>query len=126
MSLDPLLALSALDGRYRSKIEPLTRALSEFGLLHARVEVECRWFQALASCPSVRELPELDVRQLDALRKIYQDFSLADARAIKEIEARTNHDVKAVEYFVKDRVGKIADLANHIEFVHFACTSEDI
>lgn len=126
MSLDPLLALSALDGRYRSKIEPLTRALSEFGLLHARVEVECRWFQALSRCATVRELPELTAEQRDALSRIYRQFSLADAKAIKEIEATTNHDVKAVEYFVKERIGRIPGLAEHIEFVHFACTSEDI
>lgn len=126
MNLDPLLALSALDGRYRSKIEPLARAMSEFGLLHARVEVECRWFEALARAPSVGELPELSARQLGALRRIYEDFSLSDAQAIKEIEAKTNHDVKAVEYFVKDRLGKIEGLESRIEFVHFACTSEDI
>ena len=126
MSLDPLLAITALDGRYRSKVEPLAAALSEFGLLHARVEVECRWFMALAATESVTELPALDSKQQAAVQAIYESFNVDDAAAIKALERTTNHDVKAVEYFVKDRIGTIDGLATQIEFVHFACTSEDI
>ncbi|HEY5646927.1 MAG TPA: adenylosuccinate lyase [Pseudomonadales bacterium] len=126
MSVDPLLAIGALDGRYRNKVEPLAPILSEFGLLHARVEVECRWFQALAATPEVTELPPLDPAQNDAVTAVYQSFGLEAARRIKTLERTTNHDVKAVEYFVKERIGQIPGLAPHIEFVHFACTSEDI
>jgi adenylosuccinate lyase len=126
MSLDPLLALGALDGRYRARIEPLAPILSEYGLLHARVEVECRWFAALAASAEIEDLPALNNAQAKALEQIYAAFDLIDAAGIKELERTTNHDVKAVEYFVKDRVGAIEGLQLHIEFVHFACTSEDI
>jgi len=126
MSLDPLLAITALDGRYRSKVEPLADALSEFGLLHARVEVECRWFLTLAAAESIGELPMLNSAQQGEVQSIYESFSVSDARSIKALERKTNHDVKAVEYFVKDKIGAIGGLASHIEFVHFACTSEDI
>lgn len=126
MTVDPLLAITALDGRYRSKIEPLAETLSEYGLLHARVEVECRWFQALAASDAVENLPSLNPGQESAVADIYENFSVADAARIKSMERTTNHDVKAVEYFVKDRIGAIKGLSPHIEFVHFACTSEDI
>ncbi|MEM8768923.1 MAG: adenylosuccinate lyase [Pseudomonadota bacterium] len=126
MTLDPLLALGALDGRYRSKVTPLAAAMSEFGLLHARVEVECRWFEALAAEPGVAELPALTDAQTEALTAVYEQFSVADAGKIKATERTTNHDVKAVEYFVKEAIAGIDGLAPHIEFVHFACTSEDI
>ncbi len=126
MTLDPLLAITALDGRYRSKIEPLAEALSEYGLLHARVEVECRWFSALAAAEAVTDLPPLSAGQQSQLDAIYTSFSVADASQIKTLERTTNHDVKAVEYFVKEKVGAIQGLKPYIEFVHFACTSEDI
>ncbi len=126
MSLDPLLAITALDGRYRSKVEPLAAALSEFGLLHARVEVECRWFMTLAAADSITELPALNAAQRDAVQAIYETFDVEDAAAIKAFERTTNHDVKAVEYFVKQQIGAIDGLSSRIEFVHFACTSEDI
>ncbi|TNF79917.1 MAG: adenylosuccinate lyase [Gammaproteobacteria bacterium] len=126
MSLDPLLAITALDGRYRSKVEPLAAALSEFGLLHARVEVECRWFMTLAATDGVEELPELSEAQRSAVQAIYETFDVEAAAAIKTLERTTNHDVKAVEYFVKEKIGTIDGLEGQIEFVHFACTSEDI
>ncbi len=126
MTLDPLLALGALDGRYHSKVAPLAAAMSEYGLLHARVEVECRWFAALAAAPDIEELPVLSTPQAAALSAIYEQFSVEDAQKIKAIERTTNHDVKAVEYFVKEAIATIDGLAPHIEFVHFACTSEDI
>ena len=126
MSFDPLLAITALDGRYRGRVEPLAKALSEYGLLHARVEVECRWFQALAGAESITELPALNDSQHTAITGIYETFSVEDAAEIKRLERTTNHDVKAVEYFVKDRIRTIDGLAPLVEFVHFACTSEDI
>ena len=126
MSLDPLLAISALDGRYRSKVEPLAAILSEFGLLHARVEVECRWFQALANANDIPDLPALSDQQAEGVRRIFQQFKVTDANRIKQLERTTNHDVKAVEYFVKERITTIEGLSPHVEFVHFACTSEDI
>jgi adenylosuccinate lyase len=126
MSLDPLLAVTALDGRYRSKVQPLAAALSEFGLLHARVEVECRWFMTLAAADGIAELPALTGPQQAAVSAIYESFDVDDAAAIKALERTTNHDVKAVEYFVKEKIGAIDGLADRIEFVHFACTSEDV
>ncbi len=126
MSLDPLTAIGALDGRYRGRVESLAPILSEFGLLHARVEVECRWFQTLADTPAITELPALDPEQSAAVAAIYQTFDLDGARRIKSLERTTNHDVKAVEYFVKERIAEVPRLASHVEFVHFACTSEDI
>jgi len=126
MSLDPLLAISALDGRYRSKVEPLAAILSEFGLLHARVEVECRWFQALANASDIPDLPALSDQQAEGVRRIFQEFKVTDANRIKQLERTTNHDVKAVEYFVKERITTVEGLPPHIEFVHFGCTSEDI
>ena len=126
MSLDPLLAVTALDGRYRSKVQPLAAALSEFGLLHARVEVECRWFMTLAAADGIAELTALTEPQQAAVSAIYESFDVDDAASIKALERTTNHDVKAVEYFVKEKIGAIDGLADRIEFVHFACTSEDI
>jgi adenylosuccinate lyase len=126
MDLHPLMTIGALDGRYRSKVDALAPLVSEYGLLRFRVVVECRWFAQLAATPEVAELPALSASQAAAVAAIADTFSLADAQRIKAIEATTNHDVKAVEYFVKERLGQIEGLQPHIEFVHFACTSEDI
>ena len=125
-SLSPLLAISPLDGRYRSKAAALAPYFSEFGLIRCRVIVEIRWLQALAACEGISELAPLSTEQLQALDSIHQDFSLEDAQRVKDIESKTNHDVKAVEYFIKEKLKDSADLAAHLEFVHFACTSEDI
>ena len=122
----PLLTIGALDGRYRNRVEPLAPLASEFGLMRYRVLVECRWFAHLAQTDAIRELPTLSSEQAAAVASIAEDFSLADAERIKAIERTTNHDVKAVEYFLKERIGAIEGLSAHIEFVHFACTSEDI
>ncbi len=122
----PLMTIGALDGRYRNRLEPLAPLVSEFGLMRYRVLVECRWFAHLAQTDSIGELPALSSGQAAALAAVAEDFSLADAERIKAIERTTNHDVKAVEYFVKERVAAIDGLASHIEFVHFACTSEDV
>lgn len=125
-SLSPLLAISPLDGRYRSKAEALAPYFSEFGLIRCRVIVEIRWLQALAACEGIPELAPLRPAQSEALESIYRDFSLKDAQRVKDIESKTNHDVKAVEYFIKEKLKDSVDLAEHLEFVHFACTSEDI
>lgn len=125
-SLSPLLAISPLDGRYRSKAEALAPSFSEFGLIRCRVIVEIRWLQALAACEGITELAPLNPAQSEALESIHRDFSLQDAQRVKNIESETNHDVKAVEYFIKEKLKDSPDLAAHLEFVHFACTSEDI
>ncbi|MBP6797451.1 MAG: adenylosuccinate lyase, partial [Luteimonas sp.] len=121
-----LLALSPLDGRYAAKVDALRPIFSEYGLIHARVRVEIEWLIALAAEPAITELPAFDDAQVATLQALWQDFSLADALRVKEIERTTNHDVKAVEYFIKERLKDEASLAQALEFVHFACTSEDI
>ncbi|MFC0820559.1 adenylosuccinate lyase [Moraxella marmotae] len=126
MSLSALTALSPLDGRYASKCDALRPFLSEFGLIHARVTVEVRWLQALANHPQIEELAPFSSQTNAHLDAIVANFSEADALRIKEIERTTNHDVKAVEYFLKEQIANIDELANAGEFIHFACTSEDI
>ena len=121
-----LLALSPLDGRYAAKVGALRPIFSEFGLIHARVQVEIEWLIALAGEPGIAELPAFDVAQVATLRTLWQQFAPADAARVKEIERTTNHDVKAVEYFIKERLQSQPGLAQALEFVHFACTSEDI
>ncbi|MEQ8860162.1 MAG: adenylosuccinate lyase [Pseudomonadales bacterium] len=125
-SADPLMAVSALDGRYRSKVDDLAPLVSEYGLMRYRVQVECAWFEHLSAATDIVELPALSDSQRQALHAIVADFDLSAATRIKNYERTTNHDVKAVEYFVKDRLRLIDGLGEHVEFVHFACTSEDI
>ena len=124
--MNALTALSPLDGRYASKCDALRPFLSEFGLIHARVTVEVRWLQALANRPEITEVPDLSAETNAALDAIVADFSESDANRIKDIERTTNHDVKAVEYFLKEKIEGIEELKNAGEFIHFACTSEDI
>ncbi|EIM03422.1 MULTISPECIES: adenylosuccinate lyase [Rhodanobacter] len=126
MSNHALTALSPLDGRYASKVEALRPIFSEFGLMHRRVQVEIAWLLALAAEPKIAELPPFEAAQVATLQAIAENFSEADGERIKAIEATTNHDVKAVEYFIKEKIGADAGLAQAKEFVHFACTSEDI
>ena len=126
MSTHTLTALSPLDGRYAGKVEALRPIFSEFGLMHRRVQVEIEWLLALAAEPKIAELPPFDTTQIAALKAIAENFSVTDGERIKAIEATTNHDVKAVEYFIKEKIGADASLAQAKEFVHFACTSEDI
>ena len=126
MSTHALTALSPLDGRYASKVEALRPIFSEFGLMHRRVQVEIEWLLALAADPRIVELPAFNAGQIDMLKAIATRFSVEDGNRIKAIEGTTNHDVKAVEYFIKERIGADAGLAQAKEFVHFACTSEDI
>ncbi len=126
MSLSSLTALSPLDGRYQSKVAGLRPIFSEFGLIHRRLTVEVRWLQCLAAHPGIPELPDFSPETQALLNAMVANFSEADAEAVKAIEATTNHDVKAVEYFIKQRAAGNTELAAASEFVHFACTSEDI
>jgi adenylosuccinate lyase len=126
MQLCELSAVSPLDGRYASRTAPLRTIFSEFGLMRFRVLVEVRWLQRLAALPGIPEFGPFDAATTAALDAVADGFALADAERIKAIEATTNHDVKAVEYFLKERVAQIPGAAPGLEFVHFACTSEDI
>ncbi len=121
-----LVALSPLDGRYAVKAAPLRPIFSEHGLMHRRVQVEIAWLLALADHPGIAELQAFGNDQRAALLAIGESFRVDDSARIKAIEHGTNHDVKAVEYFIKERMGGDATLATAREFVHFACTSEDI
>ena len=126
MSHATLTALSPLDGRYAAKAGPLRPIFSEFGLMHRRVHVEIHWLLALGADPGIVELPAFSAEAVTRLLAITNDFSAEDGERIKAIEATTNHDVKAVEYFIKEKIGNDPALAQAKEFVHFACTSEDI
>jgi len=126
MELSALTAVSPIDGRYGSKTADLRPVFSEFGLIRFRVEVEIRWLQQLAAHPQINEVPALSQEADAALNRIVSDFSPQHAERIKEIERTTNHDVKAVEYFIKEQFKDNAELQAISEFVHFACTSEDI
>jgi adenylosuccinate lyase len=126
MSQHSLLALSPLDGRYAAKVDALRPIFSEFGLIRARVQVEIEWLKALAAEPGVAELKPLAAVALQRLDSLVDGFDVKAAKRVKEIERTTNHDVKAVEYYIKERLHDDAELAPALEFVHFACTSEDI
>ncbi|TCT23103.1 adenylosuccinate lyase [Thiobaca trueperi] len=126
LDLSTLTAVSPVDGRYAARAADLRPIFSEFGLIRHRVEVEIRWFQALARHPGIVEVPAFSETANRLLNDIVANFSVADAQRIKDIERTTNHDVKAVEYFLKERIADHAELAAVSEFIHFACTSEDI
>ncbi|CAM3836119.1 adenylosuccinate lyase [Rheinheimera salexigens] len=126
MQLNALTAISPVDGRYGSKTADLRQYFSEFGLIKYRVTVEVRWLQFLATTKGITEVPNLSASANEVLDSIVANFSLEDAQRVKDIEATTNHDVKAVEYLLKEKVANNAELAAISEFIHFACTSEDI
>lgn len=126
MSQSTLTALSPIDGRYASKVEQLRPIFSEFGLIRYRVQVEVRWFQALANHAKIVEVGPFSESANRILDSIVADFSTADAGRVKDIEKATNHDVKAVEYFLKEKIARNTELEQVSEFIHFACTSEDI
>ena len=126
MELSPLTALSPADGRYAAQTEPLRAVFSEYGLIAARVQVEVRWLQALADETGIAEVPPLPSAAVEVLDALLSGFDPDQAAAVKQIERTTNHDVKAVEYYIKQRISEQPDLAGVKEFVHFACTSEDI
>ena len=126
LALSALTALSPLDGRYGEKTASLRPLFSEYGLIRFRVMVEVRWLSLLAGHAQIKEVPAFSPATRDILESIVNDFSEADARRVKAIEATTNHDVKAVEYFLKEKTSGNSEIAAVAEFIHFACTSEDI
>jgi adenylosuccinate lyase len=121
-----LTALSPVDGRYAAKVDPLRPIFSEYGLIKARVKVEIEWLIALAAEPGIVELAPLSAAAVQRLRDLAAGFSVEEAEGVKQIERTTNHDVKAVEYFLKQQLEGDPELVGAVEFVHFACTSEDI
>lgn len=124
--INPLLALSPLDGRYAQAVADLRPIFSEYGLMHARVTVELGWLKALAAEPAISEVPPFSLATIQQIDQVIADFSPEDAEAIKAIEATTNHDVKAIEYWLKQRLARVPEVMAVSEFIHFACTSEDI
>lgn len=126
MKLSSLSAISPIDGRYGSKTQAFRSVFSEYGLIRFRVEVEVRWLQKLSAHSEIAEVPAFSAEANSFLDGIVENFSEADAEKIKGIERTTNHDVKAVEYFLKEKVASVAEIAQVSEFIHFACTSEDI
>ena len=126
MNLSELTALSPVDGRYAGKTSDLRQYFSEYGLIKHRVLVEVRWLQALANEAAIAEVPKFSDEANAYLEAILNNFSETDAQQIKDIERTTNHDVKAVEYYLKEKIADNAELHAVTEFIHFACTSEDI
>ena len=126
MELSELTAISPVDGRYGSKVADLRPVFSEYGLIRHRVLVEVRWLQKLAAHEGIPEVPPLSEHANHLLNAIVEHFSVEDAQRVKNIEKTTNHDVKAVEYFLKEKIAGNAELEAVSEFIHFACTSEDI
>jgi adenylosuccinate lyase len=126
MELHPLTALSPADGRYADKTAELRPIFSEYGLMHRRVRVEVEWLLTLAGSPDIHEVPEFSPEATELLRAIVRDFTPEEARSVKALEGVTNHDVKAVEYYLKERIESSPELMAVQEFLHFACTSEDI
>jgi adenylosuccinate lyase len=126
MPLTTLNALSPLDGRYRAKVAALAEYFSEYALIRYRVRVEVQWLIALAAEPSIPEVPAFPPAVLERLSRVVSEFNETDAQAVKEIEARTNHDVKAIEYWLRNKLGDTPEVLAASQFIHFACTSEDI
>ena len=126
MNLQPITALSPLDGRYESKVSALRGHFSEFGLIRNRVKVEVEWLKALAAAPELAEIAPFSAATVAELDAVIADFSVTDGEAVKAIEATTNHDVKAMEYWLKQRLGHNPEVTRVTEFIHFGCTSEDI
>jgi len=126
MSLSVITSLSPLDGRYFAKVEALRQYFSEFALIRHRVQVEIKWFIALSDEPNITEVPSLSSQAKTFLDQLGNNFSVTDAERVKTIEATTNHDVKAIEYWLKELLAKNPEIAQSMEFIHFACTSEDI
>jgi len=126
MSLNPLNAVSPLDGRYRARTEPLSPFFSEFALIRYRVQIEIDWLTTLSTCKDITQIEPFSVETLNQLRELVSDFSESDAAQIKAIEVRTNHDVKAMEYWLREKLADNPEIVRAGEFIHFACTSEDI
>src|SRR5262249_17761499 len=125
-ALTPLTALSPLDGRYRGKIAALAKLFSEYGLIRERVKVELAWLEALSDEPGIVEFPPLSASARALLSPVADEFAVAEAERVKAIERTTNHDVKAIEYWLRERFAGNEEIKRAIAFIHFACTSEDI
>ena len=126
MKTDSLLSISPLDGRYNAVNSELRHVTSEYGLIKYRLFIEVEWFKHLAETTKIKELPKLSNKNILYLNDLVDNFSLNDAKRVKSIENRTNHDVKAIEYYLKEKFSKVKTLDRYSEFIHFACTSEDI
>ena len=126
MKSENLLSISPLDGRYNKSASDLRAITSEFGLIKYRVIIEIKWFLHLSSNSKIKELPKLNIKEITYLNDLIGNFDITDAKRVKAIEDKTNHDVKAVEYFLKEKFKKHKKLDKYSEFIHFACTSEDI
>ena len=126
MQLNPLTAISPIDGRYFDKTTELRPLFSEYGLFHFRILVEIRWLQALADNAAIKEVGPFSKKTAAELDTLVKNFTSSDAQRIKDLEATTNHDIKAIEYFLKEKIKENPELKNSSEFIHFACTSEDI
>ncbi len=126
MTVSALTALSPLDGRYAGKVDSLRPWFSEYALIRQRVKVEIEWLKALAAEAHIKEVPSFSAATIKELDDLAANFSEADAQRVKDIEKTTNHDVKAVEYFLKEKLASNAEVTKVSEFIHFACTSEDI
>lgn len=124
--LHSLYAISPIDGRYHEKLQHLSHYVSEAALIKYRLMVEIEWLIFLSEQKEISELPELTLQQKSMLRKIISEYSIQDAEAIKTIENTTRHDVKAIEYFLKNKLSIHDEFTAYLEFIHFACTSEDI
>ena len=126
MKLSALTAISPVDGRYQNKTDALRPIFSEYGLFRYRVLVEVEWLKKLSKNSSIKEIESFSTSSTSLLNNIKDNFSIADAERIKEIEKTTNHDMKAVEYFIREKIQSDTKLKNISQFIHFACTSEDI
>jgi adenylosuccinate lyase len=126
MKSENLLSISPLDGRYNKSASDLRAITSEFGLIKYRVIIEIKWFLHLSNNSKIKELPKLNIKEITYLNDLISNFDITDAKRVKAIEKKTNHDVKAIEYFLKEKFKKHKKLDKYSEFIHFACTSEDI
>ena len=126
MAPTPLTALSPLDGRYAAQLDPLRPYFSEYGLIHFRLKVEVAWLLQLSNLPEITEIPPFSAESQHQLKALVENFSEGDAAQIKAIETRTNHDVKALEYWIRERLSGNPEIMTSAEFIHFGCTSEDI
>ena len=124
--ISALTAISPIDGRYSDKTEPLREIYSEYGLIHNRVKIEILWLIALSKDKEIKEVPKFSAKLVAKLHNIYMNFNQNDAKSIKKIEKVTNHDVKAIEYWLKNSLKNEKEIIKVSEFIHFACTSEDI
>jgi len=126
MDLSALTAISPVDGRYQNKTDVLKPVFSEYGLFKFRVLVEVEWLKKLSNISDIKEIESFSADSISLLDNIKNNFSIEDAKKIKEIEKTTNHDMKAVEYFIREKIQSDPKLKNISQFIHFACTSEDI